>query len=414
MFVNIDIRKLISVSILPTLLLSCSYFFIPELKQPLPNVLQVILPYLPFIIFIIGMGLSWIFHHSREFNLFLLMIIIYISLENYLWNPELKVDAQLAYLFVALLIPVNYLLNFIFKERGIINQYGIRRFALLAVQLYCIAWVLEHPYPPIKEWITLTYFKYNTLKYTTITQPLLIIFSITGLIIFVRLIQTSSTLIAGIFSSFIAITSAIHFYQQPQLATLFIILAGILMILSITMNAYSLAYLDELTQLPSRRAMMQNISTLGKRYCIAMVDVDHFKKFNDKYGHDIGDQVLKKLANQLRQVRGGKAFRYGGEEFTIIFASKNLNEARIFCKELCKSVANNPFMLRDKKRPKKKQAEQTQKQIKKEATPLTITISIGLAERSQDLLTADDVIKEADKALYKAKNNGRNQVATLA
>ena len=410
---NIDLRKLISVTILPIVLLSSSYFFIPLLTKPLPGALQVILPYLPFAIFIIGMGLSWMFHHSREFNLFLLFTIIYISLDNYIWNHELKVDSQLAYLLLVSLIPINYLFNFISKERGILNQYGIRRFVILAVQLYCIAWILEHPYPPIKELLTFSPFNYSILKITNITQPLIAAIIISASFILFRLLQTSSILVSGILSSLIAITTAVHFYQQPQLATIFVLLAGLLIIISITINAYSLAYLDELTNLPSRRALTQNISTLGKRYCVAMVDVDHFKNFNDKYGHDIGDQVLKKLAGQLRQVRGGKAFRYGGEEFTVLFPNKKLHEARLFCNELCKNIENSPFMLRNKKRPKTKQPD-TQKRKQLEAKPLTITVSIGVAERSQDLATAEDVIKQADKALYKAKNNGRNQVATLA
>ncbi len=410
---NIDIRKLISVTILPVVLLSSAYFFIPQLTKPLPDVLQVILPYLPFVIFITGMGLSWIFHHSREFNLFLLFTIIYISLDNYIWNPDLKVDFQLSYLLMVSLIPINYLYNFLSRERGILNQYGARRFIILAVQLYCITWILEHPYPPIKEFFTFSPFNYNILKITDISQPLIVAIIISAIIIFFRLLQTSSILISGILSSLIAITTAVHFYQQPQLATMFTLLAGLLIIISIIINAYSLAYLDELTNLPSRRALTQSTSTLGKHYCVAMVDVDHFKKFNDKYGHDIGDQVLKKLARQLRQIRGGKAFRYGGEEFIVLFPNKNLQEARLFCNELCKNVENSPFMLRNKKRPKTKQPD-TKQRKQPEAKPLTITISIGVAEHSQDLANSEDVIKQADKALYKAKKNGRNQVATLA
>lgn len=409
---NLDIRKLISVTILPIVVVLSSYYFIPQLSKPLPHALQIILPYLPFVIFLTGMGLSWVFHHSREFNLFLLLAVIYISLSKYIWNTELKVDPQLAYLLLVSLIPINYLINLLLRERGILNQYGVRRFVILAIQLYSIAWVLEHPYAPLKEALTLSYFNYSLFKLTTITQPLIFAIAVTGLIILFRLLQTSSVLIAGILSSYIAITTALHFYQQSQLAIIFTLLAGLLILISIIINAYSLAYLDELTNLPSRRALVQAMSTLGKRYCIAMVDVDHFKKFNDKYGHDIGDQVLKKLASQLREVRSGKAFRYGGEEFALIFPNKNLHEARLFCDELCKAVENSPFMLRDKKRPKTKQQNAKVKQRK--AKPLKITISIGLAESSQQLLTADDVIKQADKALYKAKNNGRNQVAILA
>ena len=409
---KLDLRRLFNAAILPTVLLSLSYFFIPELTKPLPNTLQLILPFIPFIIFILGMTLSWIFHHSREFNLFLLLAIIYISLSKYIWDPTLKVDSQLAYLLLVSLIPINYLLNLILKERGILNQFGIRRIVLLAIQLYCIAWLLEHPYPPIKEFLTIEYFSHKNFAATSISQPLVFAIAISGLYMLFRLLNTSSILVSGVLSSFIALITAIHFYQQPQLATLFIILSGLLIIFSITINAYSLAYLDELTNLPSRRAMLQNISTLGKRYCIAMVDVDHFKKFNDKYGHDIGDQVLKKLASHLRHVRGGKAFRYGGEEFVIIFQNKNLHESSLFCNQLCKKVENSPFMLRNKKRPKTKQKGAQRKQ--RDATPLTITISIGLAERSQELASADKVIKHADKALYKAKKNGRNQVAVIA
>ena len=355
------------------------------------------------------MILSWIFHHSREFNLFLLFTIVYISLSKYIWNPELKVDSQSAYLLLVTLVPINYLLNFLLKERGILNQFGFRRFVLLAIQLYCVAWLLEHPYPPLKEYLTFSLLKLSIFKLTAISQPLLTFILATSLVLLIRLLQTSSILVSGILSSLIAVTSALHFYQQPQLATLFIILAGLLIISSIIINAYSLAYLDELTNLPSRRAMVQNISTLGKRYSIAMVDVDHFKKFNDKYGHDIGDQVLKKLASQLRQVRGGKAFRYGGEEFTVIFPNKTISEARIFCNELCKNVENSPFILRNKIRPKSIKDNSNKK--KRDGIPLTITISIGLAEHSTDLATSDEVIKQADKALYKAKKNGRNQVA---
>lgn len=356
------------------------------------------------------MGLSWVFHHSREFNLFILFTIIYIALDNYIWNQALKVDSQLAYFLLVMLIPLNYIYNFLSRERGILNQYGIRRLVFLAAQLYAIAWLLEHPYPPIKEYFSYSYFDFKILKITDISQPLIAIIIITALIILFRLLKTSSILTSGILSSLISITTALHFYQQPQIATFFILLSGLLILSSITINAYSLAYLDELTNLPSRRALNQNISSLGKRYCIAMVDVDHFKKFNDKYGHDIGDQVLKKLASQLRQVRNGKAFRYGGEEFTILFQNKNLHEAKLYCEELCKKVANSPFMLRNKKRPKMKQAD-LKKRKQLEAKPLSITISIGLAERTQQLAKAEEVIKQADKSLYKAKNNGRNQVA---
>jgi diguanylate cyclase (GGDEF)-like protein len=410
---NIELRSLLKVATLPIILLLSAYYYIPLFTKPLPDVGHLSLPYIPFIFLVIGLILSWVFHNCRGFNLLLLFAIIYIALDKVLWHPVVKVDSQLAYLLLVALIPVNYLYNLLSRERGILSQYGIRRLIFLALQLGLIAWLLTYPYAPVKEILNTVYFKEKLLSQTAISQPLLIALGVIGLIYFIRLLQTADVLLAGILASLIAITSAIHFVHYPQVATMFIILAEILIIISITVNAYSLAYLDELTNLPSRRALMQNITTLGKRYTIAMVDVDHFKKFNDKYGHDVGDQVLKKLAGQLRNVRGGKPFRYGGEEFTILFPNKNIDEARLFCDNLCLNVANSPFMLRDKKRPKSKQDEPKQKVQQDKVTPLTTTISIGLAERSDEHPTASNVIKHADKALYKAKSNGRNQVATL-
>jgi len=406
-----ELRSLLKVVTIPTVLLFATFYHIPLLSKPLPDVIHLSLPYLPFIFLIIGLILSWIFHNCRAFNLLLLFIVIYIALDKTLWHPVIKVDKQLTYLLLVSLIPINYLYNLIAKERGILSQYGIKRLIFMAMQLGIITALLLYPYPAVKETLNTVYFKQAVFEQTAISQPLLLALLISGFIYIIRLLQTYDVLLAGILASFISITTALHFVQYPQVATAFIILAELLIIISITINAYSMAYLDELTNLPSRRALSQSMSTLGKRYSIAMIDVDHFKKFNDKYGHDVGDQVLKKLANQLRSVRGGKPFRYGGEEFTLLFPNKNIDEARLFCENLCKTVAEDPFLLRSKTRPKTKKEATNQNANVTKVTPLNITISIGLAERSEEHPKASQVIKQADKALYRAKNNGRNQVA---
>lgn len=86
-----------------------------------------------------------------------------------------------------------------------------------------------------------------------------------------------------------------------------------------------MAYQDELTSLPGRRALKEYLLKLGSEYTIAMFDIDHFKKFNDTHGHDVGDQVLRMVASKLATVSGrGKSFRYGGEEFTLVFSEKSL------------------------------------------------------------------------------------------
>jgi len=164
-----------------------------------------------------------------------------------------------------------------------------------------------------------------------------------------------------------------------------------------------MAYRDELTGVPARRALKESMMKLGGKYSIAMIDIDFFKKFNDTYGHDTGDKVLQMVASSLEQIAGGgKAFRFGGEEFTILFPNKTREEVIPELEELRKDIAKQKYNYR-----KKKKVTGKDKVISKQ---LGVTISIGVAEKNENYKTAEEVLKAADKALYKAKKNGRNCV----
>ena len=114
-----------------------------------------------------------------------------------------------------------------------------------------------------------------------------------------------------------------------------------------------MAYLDELTGVPSRRALREDLMKLGNKYVIAMIDIDFFKKFNDKYGHDVGDDVLKLVASNLVKVTGGgKAFRYGGEEFTILFPSKSINDVMPHLESLREQVSKSGYTKKSSKSSK--------------------------------------------------------------
>jgi len=105
--------------------------------------------------------------------------------------------------------------------------------------------------------------------------------------------------------------------------------ALLIMQLAVIQESHNMAFRDDLTGLPSRRALNEQLPGLGSRYAIAMVDVDHFKRFNDTYGHDVGDQVLKVVAARLMGVTGGgRPFRYGGEEFTVLFPGQECQGVR--------------------------------------------------------------------------------------
>ena len=150
------------------------------------------------------------------------------------------------------------------------------------------------------------------------------------------------------------------------------------------------------------------MAQLGGTYAIAMCDVDHFKKFNDTYGHDAGDQVLRMVAAELSQVGGcGRAFRYGGEEFLVVFRGRSAKEAEPFVESLRRSIADRGFVLRSPDRPARKPG--SAKETKQTGAPkVNISISIGLAERSKRHSTPELVLDAADATLYRAKEAGRN------
>jgi len=110
-------------------------------------------------------------------------------------------------------------------------------------------------------------------------------------------------------------------------STFYLATAALILIVAVVEASYHMAYQDSLTGLPARRALNEALLRLGGDYTVAMLDVDHFKRINDHHGHDVGDQVLKMIAAKLAQVSGGgKAYRYGGEEFAVIFAGRGAEE----------------------------------------------------------------------------------------
>jgi len=170
---------------------------------------------------------------------------------------------------------------------------------------------------------------------------------------------------------------------------------------SLAIDSYVLAYVDELTGILGRRALMFKLNTVGKHYTLVMVDVDHFKLFNDKYGHQVGDDVLKVVAKLIGETSGAVAYRYGGEEFILLFPKGQSIELAPHVQATRERLANYELFPKSIKREKKQRGKS------KGRKALHITASFGMAcHKSGESI--DSVIERADKALYKAKSNGRN------
>jgi GGDEF domain-containing protein len=184
---------------------------------------------------------------------------------------------------------------------------------------------------------------------------------------------------------------------------------------SLIERSYWIAYHDELTGIPGRRAFNETVAALTGTYSIAVVDIDHFKSFNDTYGHETGDQVLRKVATKLRTVGGkGKVFRCGGEEFAIVFGLP-VDDAAHFAEAVRMAVEQDTFMVRG---PARSQRERKDRRVPERAprrnrtVASRVTVSIGVCQGTS-AQEAQAVIAKADKALYKAKESGRNRVVAV-
>lgn len=207
------------------------------------------------------------------------------------------------------------------------------------------------------------------------------------------------------------VTSSIFILTYFQLLTVpwltVLLLLIIYFLLNVITGSYLLAYRDELTGIPSRRALYQFSLSLGRKYSVAMMDIDHFKKFNDTYGHDIGDQVLKLVATKLANIKGGgRTYRYGGEEFTVIFPRKTAEQTLDELEKLRQSIADYEMVIRQPNRQGKDGRKNNKSSDEK---TVSITVSIGVSSRMSKQ-SFDQVMKAADEKLYKAKKSGRNNV----
>lgn len=331
-------------------------------------------------------------------------------------GPEITV----IYAGLAVLFPLNAALVALKADRGLLSLGVLSRvlFAALQIVAILVVWDAGETARALTDELLHTRVFHKDLDYwSLLPQPALMLFALVSAGLLARAVWKGGVLDGGLFGAVAVSALALHAAGDGPLSSILFSLAAIVLLAAVGQESYRLAYIDELTGLPGRRALMHDLMALGSDYTVAMLDVDHFKKFNDTYGHDVGDQVLKMVAGQMMRVSGGgRAYRYGGEEFTVLFSRKGVDSAVKHLDKLRQSIEAASFKLRDKDRPKTKPEDPKAKKSAKKSAPhqandiVSVTISIGAAAY-EDGVTAQDALKAADQALYRAKDGGRNRVA---
>jgi len=288
------------------------------------------------------------------------------------------------------------------KDRGLISVHGLSRiFFVLGCGALAYLWLLGYEHGV--TYLASQQISFSWLDYLALELPLVLV----GLWLLVRSLFKASLTDCALLVSFI-VWGLDHYQMIALPLSLVLSVLACHYLLVVVIDSYFLAYRDELTGLPSRRALNQLALSLGRKYTLAMMDIDHFKKFNDTYGHDIGDQVLKLVASKLAKVKsGGKVFRYGGEEFTVVFPRKSVEQSIAELEALRQSIADYKMVIR---KPQRKTKQDRKGKKTSDMKTVSVTISIGVAQRSNKQ-KFEKVLKEADLALYRAKKAGRNNVS---
>ena len=312
---------------------------------------------------------------------------------------------------VGMLLPATLAVIAFLDERGLFTMAWLRRLVVLAIPaaVACGVWLFSAVNPAAAaSAFNLTFLPPAALDWLRLGQPAGVVALAAVAALVVRAMWRPDFESAGFLWAAVGGVVAASAGPAGGRATLYLANAGLVLVVAAVETAYAMAYRDELTGLPARRALDEALRRLDGTYTVAMVDVDHFKAFNDTYGHATGDQVLRMVAGCLGRVRGGgRPFRYGGEEFAVLFPGKTVDECTPHLEAVRESVAGATFTIRGAKRPRRKPKSPRAAAPKKKQ--VAVTVSVGAAH-SRGSAAAENVVKAADRALYRAKQGGRNRV----
>ncbi|WP_181873124.1 GGDEF domain-containing protein [Fontibacillus phaseoli] len=399
--------------VLPFLLIALSYIFYQktgDMSQPQLDMVKLA----PYVLLLIGTVISWKFNRSREFFILVVLGLCLAAVTSLPVIPgkTAPMNPVDIYSVICLMIPFNIGLFSFFKERGILSLWGGIRIGIILAQVLAAFWLMNPEQANLLALVRRDFLP-GLHSFTPVPQSALVFFFAALAILVLKQIRNRSSQDISFIGVLCAVFFVLHDQRDPFQYSISFAASGMIMITSIIQDSYSMAFSDELTGLPSRRALKQDMMKLGINYAMAMLDIDHFKKFNDTYGHDTGDEVLKLVASTIKDVTGGgKAYRYGGEEFTILFPGKSINEVVPHLEELREKVSKRAFTLRRTGRQKNKSKRKSRSNSRSaKQKQIYITISIGVSQKSEKNKTPDTVMKSADTALYRAKKKGRNCVS---
>jgi GGDEF domain-containing protein len=365
-----------------------------------------------------GLILAWRFHSARI--LFLLTTLVLCERVITVYIPQ----TDKGFATICVLLPLNFVVLAFLRERGFTGPAVASRITFILSQSVFVALIRRPDHIAQANFFQFTLLHHHWPNWIKVPQLGVLAFLLSLAVLLLRFVLYRKPVESGFIWALLLTFLGLQSLAMGKTATVYFATAALVLVASVIETSYLMAYHDELTGLPARRAFNQAILELGERYAIAVVDVDHFKRFNDAYGHDIGDEVLRMVASRLTKVTGGgKAYRCGGEEFSVIFPDRSARDASDHLELLRQIIEASRFRVRGgvdrRRKPRgpdrrkiaiRRSRMRNRNNFRKAGGHVAVTVSIGVAEPSTKNHEVDQVIKAADQALYRAKERGRNRV----
>ncbi|MEZ8393597.1 GGDEF domain-containing protein [Vibrio cyclitrophicus] len=366
---------------------------------------------LPYILLSVAVLLCHTFRQGRMAMVSSTMLVAYLIIQVRLQTPLNTGTTLLELSLLATLLPVTCLLVYAFPDNGV-NSKSMFLYALVVVLFMVWAQlIVSHfhagGFESWSEGILFTVRDFSKLPFVLVLYSLCLL----GLTAILVLVYNRSIDVV-VYSAILLASSTFTFFDVQYISSTMFSLSGTLIIIYVMSASHDMAFNDQLTNIPGRHALEVDMKHLGRKYSMAMVDIDHFKTFNDTYGHDIGDDVLKLVARLITETGGGaRAYRYGGEEFTIIFKGKYADQVKADLQALISDIQNYDMIIRNThERPDDHEVGMKKRgQSSNPTEVVNVTVSIGVSD-STTTKHPEEVLKLADNALYKAKETGRNKL----
>jgi diguanylate cyclase (GGDEF)-like protein len=383
--------------------------------RQLPESFSALRDFWPYLVLPLGAVVSLWFNRGRVFVAAMSLLIAYAGYQYALSFGDTSFPFRAVFAAIAIFVPGNILLALLLPERGVAHQHDYRWLLLAAAEILLALWIASAGRNPLSGDAWKQLLEHGLLHAPPTPWLARIVFLAAVSVAAWRLAPqhggSQAPLEVGKAGSLVAFFIACENVASPAAFAAFVSAAGAILLVAVLQESHRLAFRDELTGLPGRRALQEALAGLGTAYTVAMIDIDHFKKFNDTHGHDVGDQVLKLVAARLAEVGGGgRAFRYGGEEFAVLFAARAPDEAQPHLEAIRAAIESYRMAVRGEDRPRQSEEGEKRRGAGALEKTLSVTVSIGLAGTDERQRSPAEVVKAADRALYRAKQAGRNRV----